>query len=349
MKRYIPWIVITALLALTIWKLASNKRTQEEQVYRFDRNAAVHVVVDTVRSIFLTEGVRYSGTIEALYEGKVMAEVPGRVIALPVQEGQWVEKGTVIARLDGDLLRRQLNAVQVQVDGLEKDRERYSVLAAEDAVQGVQLEKTELALQAAKIQRGTLQEQVQRTEIAAPISGYLAQLLVDVGTVLNPSMPVAMISDDRSLELALAVPGPELDRFKKDQTVEVLATGVGTRIKGVVSSVGSRGDMSHNFPVRIALEASDSKGLKPGMAATVRSVPKDAVAAAAVIPASAIIGSSLEPEVYVVRDGRAMRKRITTGAGNAEQVAVVNGLVAGDLVVTSGFINISDGVFVKAK
>lgn len=348
MKRIIPWIVIVALLALTIWKLASNKHTQEEQVYRFDRNAPVHVVVDSVRSIALSEGIRYSGTIEALNEGKVMAEVPGRVVALPVQEGQWVEKGTVIARLDGDMLRRQLNAAQVQVEGLEKDQKRYTVLAAQDAVQGVQLEKTELGLQAAKIQLGTLQEQVQRTEITAPFSGYLAQLFVDVGTVLNPSMPVAMISDDRSLELAIAVPGPELGRFKKDQAVEVLATGVGTRIKGVVSSVGSRGDMSHNFPVRIALEAADSKGLKPGMAATVRSVPKDAVAAA-VIPASAIIGSTLEPEVYVVRDGRAVRSRITAGIIEPEFVTVVSGLAIGELVVISGFINLSDGVPVKTK
>ena len=348
MKRIIPWIVIVALLALTVWKLARNKRTQEEQVYRFDRNAPVHVVVDTVRSIALSEGVRYSGTIEAVSEGKVMAEVPGRVVAVPVQEGQWVEKGMVIARLDGDLLRRQLNAAQVQVEGLEKDQKRYTVLAAEDAVQGVQLEKTELALQAARIQLGTLQEQVQRTEIPAPISGFVAQLFVDVGTVLNPSMPVAMISDDRALELVIAVPGAELDRFRKDQRVDVLASGSGTRINGVVASVGSRGDMSHNFPVRIALEASDTKGIKPGMAATVRSVPMDAVASP-VIPASAIIGSTLEPEVYVVRNGRAVRERITTGAGNAEQVAVVNGLAVGDLVVTSGFINLSDGVPVKTK
>lgn len=53
--------------------------------------------------------------------------------------------------------------------------------------------------------------------------------------------------------------------------------------------------------------------------------------------------------MYVVRNGRAVRERITTGAGNAEQVAVVNGLAVGDLVVTSGFINLSDGVPVKTK
>lgn len=68
----------------------------------------------------LGEGTRYSGTVEATHDGRVMAEVPGRVVALEVKEGEWVERGAVIARLDGELLRLQLEAAQVQVGGLEK-------------------------------------------------------------------------------------------------------------------------------------------------------------------------------------------------------------------------------------
>jgi hypothetical protein len=87
MKRSIIWIVLIILLALTIWKLASNKSIQEERVYRHDRNAAVNVTVDTVRQQAFTEGVRYTGTISSLLEGKVMAEVPAmnltRCIAMP--------------------------------------------------------------------------------------------------------------------------------------------------------------------------------------------------------------------------------------------------------------------------
>ena len=189
MKRNIIWIVLIVLLALTIWKLASNKSIQEERVYRHDRNAAVNVTVDTVRQQAFTEGVRYTGTISSLLEGKVMAEVPGRVVAVAVAEGQWVEKGQVMVKLDGDLLRLQMQAAEVQVEGLEKDQQRYSILTGADAVQGVQLEKTELALRGARIQLSTLKEQVQRTTITAPFSGFVTQLGVEVGTPRILSLP----------------------------------------------------------------------------------------------------------------------------------------------------------------
>ena len=112
-------------------------------------------------------------------------------------------EGQVMVKLDGDLLRLQMQAAEVQVEGLEKDQQRYSILTGADAVHGVQLEKTELALRGARIQLSTLKEQVQRTTITAPFSGFVTQLGVEVGTVLNPSMPVAMLTNDRALELVV--------------------------------------------------------------------------------------------------------------------------------------------------
>ncbi len=348
MKRSIIWISLLVLLALTVWKLASNKSVQEERVYRHDRNAAVNVTVDTVRQQAFTEGVRYTGTISSMQEGRVMAEVPGRVVQVAVAEGQWVEKGQVIVKLDGELLRLQMQAAEVQVEGLEKDQQRYTILTGADAIQGVQLEKTELALRGARIQLGTLREQVQRTSIIAPFSGFVTQLGVEVGTVLNPSMPVAMLTNDRALELVVSVPGTELSAFSKGQTVMVQPEGGEAQVPGTVESVGSRGDMAHNFSVRITLKGDGDHGVKPGMAATVRSIPTDAKTWP-IIPSTAIIGSSLEPEVYVVENGIAKRKRIVTAGRDEGMVAVSQGLAAGETVVTSGFISLADGTPVKFR
>lgn len=96
-------------------------------------------------------------------------------------------------RLDGDLLRLQLEAAQVQLEGLEKDQQRYTVLTGADAVQGSNWRKRNWRC-VVRIQVNTLKEQVQRTAITAPFSGHVTQLGVEVGTVLNPSMPVAMIA-----------------------------------------------------------------------------------------------------------------------------------------------------------
>ena len=347
MKRWMIWIALGALLALTVWKLASNKGIVQERVYRHDKSAPVHVGVDTVRQAVLGEGTAYSGTVEALHDGRVMAEVPGRVVALEVSEGEWVERGAVIARLDDELLRLQLEAAQVQVGGLEKDHARYTILAKADAVQAVQLEKTDVALEAARIQRDNLNAQLRRTTIVAPFSGQVVQLLVEVGTVLAPAMPVAQLTDHRALELVVLVPAADRYRFRIGDALTVHVGGMQS-IDGKVSSVGDRGDGAHNFAVRIALASRADDAIRPGMAATVRAQRKGEVPGA-VIPANALIGSTLAPEVYVVQDGIAKRRAIVTGPASGGLVAVAEGLKHGDIVVTSGFISLSDGMPVRYR
>lgn len=347
MKRWMIWIALGALVVLTVWKLASNKRIVQERVYRHDKSAPVHVGVDTVRQALLGEGTRYSGTVEAMHDGRVMAEVPGRVVALDVIEGEWVERGAVIARLDGELLRLQLEAAQVQVGGLEKDHARYTILAKADAVQAVQLEKTDVALEAARIQRDNLNEQLRRTTIVAPFSGQVVQLLVEVGTVLAPSMPVAQLTDHRALELVLLVPASDRGRFRIGDALTVAASGTKSLV-GTVSSVGDRGDGAHNFAVRIALASSVDDAIRPGTSASVQAPRKEEVPGA-VIPANALIGSTLEPEVYVVQDGIAQRRTIVTTATSGGFVAVAEGLKPGEIVVTSGFISLADGMPVRYR
>ncbi|MBK7271405.1 MAG: hypothetical protein IPI07_18460 [Flavobacteriales bacterium] len=69
----------------------------------------------------------------------------------------------------------------------------------------------------------------------------------------------------------------------------------------------------------------------------------------AVIPANALIGSTLQPEVYVVQDGIAKRRTIVTTATSGGLVAVAEGLKPGDIVVTSGFISLADGMPVRYR
>ncbi len=323
MKRWMIWILVGALLALTVVKLVLNKRTVEERVYRHDRNAAVHVAVEAVRSGGAGEGPRFGGTVVPLREGRVMAEVPGRVISVEVHEGQSVRKGDVIARLDGELLRLQKEAAQVQVAGLEKDLARYRVLTAADAVQGIQLEKTEQALEAARIQSANIGEQLRRTTITSPFDGEVTQLLVEVGSVVGPSVPVAQLSDPRDLEVLLYVSELEVSRFRDGQVVQVMVGDVPGAVQGTVSSVGRRGDMANRFPVRIALPAGER--IVAGLSASVEP-PADQGNERPTIPARALVGSTIAPEVYVVRDSLAHRIPIGTGASANGRVAVTKGL-----------------------
>ena len=85
--------------------------------------------------------------------------------AVLVDVGSYVSKGQTLIQLDNSLLKLQLQTVEVQIEGLEDDVNRYTILTEADAVQGVQLEKARLGLKSAKVQRATLLEQISKTSI----------------------------------------------------------------------------------------------------------------------------------------------------------------------------------------
>lgn len=346
MKRWMLWIGLVALLALTVVKLALNKRTVTERVYRHDKHAPVHVTVEAALPGGSGQGPRYGGTVVPLREGRVMAEVPGRVLRLGVRAGQQVRKGDLIAQLDGELLRLQEEAAQVQVAALEKDEVRYRTLAAADAVQGIQLERTEQALRTARIQLANVTEQLGRTTIRAPFDGEVTQLLVEEGSVVAPSMPVAALSDPRELEVLLHVNEKDVAQFQHGQAVQVTMGDRSTPFTGTVHSIGRRGDVANRFPVRIALTA-DTR-IVAGLSATVV-LPTSTTADQVTIPARALLGSTIAPEVYVVRDSVARRMPIAVATAGDGRMIVQQGLKAGDLVVTSGAVSLSDGARVTYR
>jgi multidrug resistance efflux pump len=159
-----------------------------------------------------------------------------------------VERGAVIARLDGELLPCGWKQRKCKWEAWKRTA-RYTILARADAVQAVQLEKTDVALEAGRIQRDNLNEQLRRTTIVAPFSGQVVQLLVEVGTVLAPSMPVAQLTDHRALELVLLVTASDRGRFRIGDALTVAASGA-RNLVGTVSSVGDRGDGMPGFAVR---------------------------------------------------------------------------------------------------
>jgi membrane fusion protein (multidrug efflux system) len=346
MKRWMLWTGLAALLALTVVKLVMNKRTVEERVYRHDKNAPVHVSVEAALLGGTGQGPRYGGTVVPLREGRVMAEVPGRVLRVAVREGQQVRQGDLIAQLDGELLRLQQESAQVQVAALEKDQARYRVLAAADAVQGIQLERTEQALQTARIQLANITEQLSRTTIRAPFDGEVTQLLAEEGTVVGPSMPVAMLSDPRELEVLLQVSEVDVARFQQGLSVQVTLGDLADPLKGTVHNIGRRGDVANRFPVRVEL-ATDPR-IVAGLSATVE-LPSGTAADQVTIAARALLGSAIAPEVYLVRDSVARRTPIVTAAADYGRLAVVQGLKAGDLVVTSGAVSLRDGARVTYR
>src|SRR5574343_546494 len=176
-KKALYIIIPLVLIAIAVIKLKSNKDVTQSKVYQYDKEEAINVQADTLQLENVNAEFSYSGTFEPNKETKISAELQGKINNILVDVGSIVNKGQSLVLLDNSLLKLQLQTIEVQIEGLEADVNRYTIIAKADAIQGIQLEKSELGWKSAKVKNTNLLEQINKTIIKAPFSGVVTAKL----------------------------------------------------------------------------------------------------------------------------------------------------------------------------
>ncbi len=348
--RVIVTLVILAVLCVVVvLQLKSNKKATEDRVYQYDKSTPVSVTAETVSRETTDRSYTISGTFEPNKETKISAEVQGKIIAVLVDVGTNVSKGQNLIQLDNSLLKLQLQSLDIQIEGLESDVARYTVLAKAEAVQGIQLEKAELGLKAAKIQRATLVEQINKTSISAPFAGIVTAKLSEEGAFAAPGVPLLQITDISSLKFTINVPEFELPNFAENKVFELTADSYPEMIlNGKISLIGSKANAGNSFPVQFSVQNTADLKLKSGMFGKL-SVNVEQKSAQISIPARAIVGTTEQPQVYVAKNGKAVLQNITVSERYGNRATVSSGLSGGELLITNGFLNLFDGANISIK
>jgi RND family efflux transporter MFP subunit len=347
MKKILYILIPIALVGLVIGKLATNKKTAEERVYKFDPSKAVEVATMEISVSKMQPSYDYTGTLEPNRESKLSAEVQGKVNKVLVENGATVRRGQVLIQLDDALLQWQRKTAEVQVKGLERDLNRFRILVENDAVQGIQLEKTELALETAKIQINTLNEQINKCQIRAPFDGIVTAKLTEEGDFAAPGKPLLQLTDISKVKLSIQVSEKDLILFQLGQEYPIAIPSLNLEKSGEISLIGSRGNPANSFPVEITLANIDQK-IKAGMFGHLRLQSASAIEGI-VIPSSAIVGSDLAPQVFVIKDGKATLKSIVIQNRIGDQVLLHSGLQENEILITGGLINVFEGAPVTKK
>jgi len=349
LKRII-WITIgLALVAAMVLKLKSNKDTTQKMVYHYDKEKPIVVGVDTIRIISIDDSNAYTGTFEPNKETKISSEVQGKINSILVDLGHYVSRGQPLIQLDNSLLKLQLQSVEVQIEGLEDDVKRFTILTQADAVQGVQLEKAMLGLKSAKVQRATLLEQISKTTIRAPFNGVVTAKFNEEGSFAAPGIPLLQITDISNLRFTVNVPENDLNKFQSDRNYSVSADVFpDTELTGRVTMVGSKANIGNSFPVQLQVANTKNLSIKSGMFGKVN-LTSGKGEKGILIRSSAIMESGEKPQVYLVKDGKAMIHDVTISRNFGNQSVVSSGLQEGDVIITSGFINLSSGMNVSIE
>lgn len=341
-KRLIISVIVAIfLITITVMKLMSNKAKAEAKIYIHDADAAILVEATKANQHTFQSSLSFLGTFEPFRQNTISSDAQGKVVKILIEEGDKVSHGQFIAKVDDELLQLQLNNADVSIEGKKNDDARNTNLSKEKAIADVQVEKTKLELKSAEIQKQLLQKQLKMTNIVAPFSGVITKKMVDLGSVIGPGTPLVEITDISSLKLTVSVPERDILKFRVNQAVKVFADIYGSRaFEGKISTIAVQADKSHNFKVQIVVKNA-SQELMAGMYGSV-SLQNNKSRTCLAIPRKALIGSSKNPQVYVIQNGKAKLTSFSSGTSDAEYVEVINGITKDDLIVIKGQVNLQD-------
>ncbi|HMR86806.1 MAG TPA: efflux RND transporter periplasmic adaptor subunit [Saprospiraceae bacterium] len=348
-KKVIAIILGLVVVAAIAIKLKSNKKIAEDKVYQYEKEQALHVQVDTLQLEYLNTNITYPGTFEPNKEGKISAEVQGKINTVLVDVGSIVLKGQSLLQLDNSLLKLQLQSIEVQIEGLEADVNRYTILAKADAIQGAQLEKAALALKSAKVQKATLLEQIHKTTIKAPFNGVVTAKLSEEGAFAAPGVPLVQITDINPLKFTINVPEGDLNKFRLNQSFSITTDAfTDISLTGRATMIGSKANIGNSFPVQFLVNNTSDLKIKSGMFGKV-AIKGETQKKGILITASSIVGTADKPQVYLIKNGKSVLQNITIADKIQNKAVVASGLREGDVIVTNGFINLFEGANINIK
>ena len=299
------------------------------------------VEVAKAESQALVDDVQAVGSLKSAQGVMLRPEVSGRISKLGFAEGALVRRGQLLVQLDGTLQMAQLQQAQAQSSIARTNLQRSRELQAQGFVSQSAVDQNAAALEVAEAQVTLAKAQVARMKVLAPFDGTAGLRVVDVGDYVKDGADLVNLENLGSLRVQFAVPERYIDRLRSGQAVEVAVDAiVGRSFKGRVLAVDSQVDANGRALQVLAQVDNPGSQLKPGMFARPRvvfSVRPNAV----VVPEEALVPLGTRQLLFKVVEGAggqkvAQRLEAKVGLRLPGRVEILEGVQAGDLLVTAG-------------
>ena len=312
------------------------------------KKAETAVPVETAQVAKRAIQASYNGTasLEAPNEAQVVAKTSGVLLKLLVEEGDVVRAGQVLAKIDPERPRLEVQRAEALLRKLEAEMNRSKELYDRKLVAADLYEKIRYDVATQKAAYDMARLELSYTDIVAPISGVIASRSVKVGNLIQLNSSLFRLIDAEQLEAVLNVPERELATMKKGAAVAMQVDAMpGKTYAGVIDRVSPVVDAgSGTFRVTCAFKSENE--LKPGMFGRI-GVVYDERADALTVPRSALLEDQGETAVFAVRDNTAVRVPVQLGYLSGDLAEIRSGLDEGESVVTAGKITLRDGTKVE--
>ena len=324
-----------------------------------DRGASAHPVeLMQVRAEDVVEWIRAIGSIHADQQVSVSAEVGGRLAEIEVEVGDLVEKGDLLARLDGerlriarDLARAEVEMARANLEKSRRDAQRQGSLYEGQVTSEFSLEQADLK---ARIDEGQLKISQARlavserdladASIISPVEGEITRKHVEVGELVEAGTPLFDVAKIDRVKIVVHVSELEITRIQKGQEAEIRVDGhPGLVFRGAVNTISAQADLqTRAFPVEILVVNDRAEKLLPGFIGRARirgRTFEDAIS----LPEEVVVQRDGRPVVFVATGDTVSARAIEIGFAERGRVVIAKGLKPGDRVIVTGQQSLRDG------
>ena len=378
--KNITSLILAALLLLSLTACGGK----EEPVVTAPVGIAVEVEAVTMDAISTEH--RVSGQVAVENSSTIMLTSPAKCSAVYFQAGDTVKEGDIICTLELEGALATYNAASIgyesasqsyydqsavfdqQIALQQQNLSNLKELFAIGAASQLEIDQAQLQLQSSIATRNATLAQLEagmenaksgleqldlamenvdeNGNVIAPMDGVLASMTAVTGSIVSNNMPVAVINDNSRMKIVVMVSESLVSQLVIGSTADVSVSAAGGALKATIRAVDQAANMQTNlYAVTLALP-EDAAGLLPGMFADVTfhtNVNDNAV----VIPTQSILTSNDTQYVFVVEDGTAVYREITTGLTGSGVTQVTSGLTMGEQLVTVGQAYLQDGDAVR--
>ena len=311
--------------------------------------AAIAVSTVEIQPLQMQDVIYLPGTTEAWQDVKVAADTPGRIEWIGPREGEKVNKGDLLIKIDVAALKAALDHAAAQLklsDDLYQRRRRLfkrKIIAKEELDQSA----TQRTLAATDFEQ--IKVKYEHGFPQSPITGIINHLYVDVGEFIDTGKPIADIVNINRIKINVRVPELDVRFVLEGQTTPLKIDAFPEReLSGKVDFVAFKADpATKTFLVRSLID-NPFGDIRPGMIARVAFVRR-LITDALVAPLFALVDKGGERLLFIEKDGVAQSRTVSIGVIDGARVQITSGLNAGDHLIVKGHTEIEDGMKVSVR
>ncbi len=289
-----------------------------------------------------------TGTLLANEEVEIRGEVPGRVTTINFDEGSFVTKGRLLIKIEDDELQAQYKKLRFEEKQASDDLFRKEKLLELKAVSQEEYDRAEILLGIIRSQIDLLKSQISKTEVYAPFDGRIGLRRVSQGEFISSSEIIASLIQTDPIKIDFTIPEKYLRIVRTGAKITFHTESSDSTFTGSVYAIEPKIDPStRNITLR-AICPNPGNILVPGSFARV-DIILEQIPDALILPTEAVIPHLNGEKVLVYRSGKVQSRIIRTGIRTEREVQVIKGLEPGDTVLTTGLLQVRDGMTVKIK